>query len=96
MPVFRLIAKTAAYRIVVDVINLLVHRGRLDDIAIIAAAALPKTVVDVTIGLAILHPWQKVWCLTPYVEQRSLGHRLLEGVEESTDVYSNSVGQISK
>src|SRR5260370_28490704 len=66
-PIFRILAKSAADGIVVDVVDFLVHRGRLDNVSIIAATSLPKAIMGYFVGLSILHPGQKGWSVSPHI-----------------------------
>ena len=55
-PVLRLFTQAPADRVSVHVLDLVNGRGRLNDVAVIAAAALPEAVVQFAVRLAILHP----------------------------------------
>ncbi len=53
MPVLRLQAQSSADGVAVKVVDLMKYRGRLDDIAVIAARSLPEAVVARAVGLTI-------------------------------------------
>ena len=55
-PVLGLSTQTTTNGIAMHVLNLLVYGGRFVDVAILAAAPLPKAVMHVGMGLAIFHP----------------------------------------
>src|SRR5260370_30219534 len=62
-PIRWMIPEAAADRIVVNVIDHRAKRGRFLDVAILSAASLPKTIVDLPIGLGVPQTFQKRRCL---------------------------------
>ena len=58
-PIRGMIHEAAADRIVVKVIDHRAKRGRFLDVAIISAASLPETIVDLPIGLSTPQTFQK-------------------------------------
>jgi len=72
-PVFRPFAKTPANRIVVNIVNLLIDRLRLEHVAVVTAAALPEPIVRPAVWLPIFHPGQKTQRLAPHT--RLVGQR---------------------
>ena len=69
-----------------DVLDLLQCSFRLNYVAIVATAPLPEAIVRLSIRLAILHPAQECWRVTPNMQKRSLGHGLLDRIQNVTDV----------
>jgi hypothetical protein len=57
---FRLDTQSAPHRVVVHINKLLKDRGRLEDIAVVTPAPLPKTGVYLSVGLPILHTRKKL------------------------------------
>jgi hypothetical protein len=70
----------------VHVLDLLEYRGRLEDIAVVTPAPLPKAIVHVSVRLPILHTDKKGRSLPTDKQQGALRHRLLDRVENVADV----------
>src|SRR5262249_35163259 len=68
------------------VLDLLEHRSRLEDIAVVTAAPLPKAVVHIAVRLPILHKPEKLAGMPMDKQQGALGDRLLDRVQDVADV----------
>jgi hypothetical protein len=65
-PIRWMIHEAAADRILVNVIDHRAKRGRLLDVAIISAASLPETIVDLSIGLGVPQTFEKRRCVAAH------------------------------
>ena len=74
-PIFRLCDETATDGILVDVSNFLMHISVAAQVAVMSAAALPETVGNFTVGLAVLHPRKKRRTVSPNPDQHLAGER---------------------
>ena len=68
------------------VLDLLEHGRRFVDVAVVAAASLPKAIVHVAVGLPILHPAQKRRGVPLHKQQSALRYRLFDGTEDVADI----------
>jgi len=80
-----MIHEAATDRIVVNVIDHRTKRGRFLDVAIISAASLPETIVDLPIGLGVTQAFEKQRCVAAKKGQGFSLNRYFEGRSDEPD-----------